>query len=664
MKYMFTISILALNKLEITKQCLNFILRQNYNFPVQLILTNNGSTDDTLEYFKLVKKKFDKENFIVNIIDNEKNIGYIDGNKKALFFAEGEYFLTLNNDTKVSDGWLDQILETFNLDNQIRLVGPILRSLTNNGNGYGIGNEYIEGCCMCILTSFARQIGLYSDYLDFAYCEDSDLSLRIRQMGFKISKVNMNFTHLGARTSTGLIQNDIKGFSIKNHYFLRKVWSNYFKNKSFNESITIKRDAAIGDTFFIEPILSELKNKNKFLDIHVHSKTPQLLEDNPYIKSINKPLQSNTKIIDLNSVYERKPKLHILDAYCEEFGIKNIINRVPRLYFNKKDNFINQEIKEICKKNKYVVIHNDNSWPGRSLPDETINELILLLKKIGFKVFIIGKVKKIFKNFDKLFLNENIYTIAYIIRHSDGFLGIDSMPMHIAIAYDKPGSIVFGCINPKYRIANLELMRPVINKELGCIFCHHWRTSPRYASDCLRGKPICMYSIKAIDIFNEFKKSREVWMASLETSKIREKVLKFCNGKGIDIGCRDDKIKSDSIGFDKIHYKGVDIIGDASQKIDFPNNHFDYVYSSHCLEDIPNTRQTLTEWLRILKPQCYIILHIPHKDLYKGYNADHCQMFNIEDIEKLLKELNCDIIESYIDNGENRYSFVVIGKKK
>jgi SAM-dependent methyltransferase len=156
-------------------------------------------------------------------------------------------------------------------------------------------------------------------------------------------------------------------------------------------------------------------------------------------------------------------------------------------------------------------------------------------------------------------------------------------------------------------------------------------------------------------------------MAYLEASKIRLSALPFCKGKGIDIGCRDDKIVPDAIGFDKNMHPGhVDVIGDARYVSEtFPADNFDYVFSSHCLEDILDTNAALREWLKILKPGGHLILYVPHPALYKGCNIDHRHPgFTPEDLLCRLAQMECDPVVQGVDSGPDRYSTFVVVKKR
>jgi len=151
----------------------------------------------------------------------------------------------------------------------------------------------------------------------------------------------------------------------------------------------------------------------------------------------------------------------------------------------------------------------------------------------------------------------------------------------------------------------------------------------------------------------------------LETSKIRDRVLKYCDGKGIDIGCNQDKIKPDAIGIDDRAAQGdVNMNLDASKPLPFNTGEFDYVYSSHALEDMLDTVGILREWIRILKMDGRIILYVPHPDLYKGFNSRHKYPgFRPEELTPILKNLGCSIVETFIDDRPGCYSTLVVAKK-
>jgi ubiquinone/menaquinone biosynthesis C-methylase UbiE len=145
-----------------------------------------------------------------------------------------------------------------------------------------------------------------------------------------------------------------------------------------------------------------------------------------------------------------------------------------------------------------------------------------------------------------------------------------------------------------------------------------------------------------------------------ETMKIRDRVLKYCIGKGVDFGARHDKIHPSALGVDRDDVFDIDVVMDVSDSLPFKDQEFGYVFSSHCLEHIQNTEITLKEWVRVLRIGGYIILYLPHKDLYKGNNPDHKHDFVNKDITILLEKLGIKILENYI----HQYSFLIVGMKE
>jgi SAM-dependent methyltransferase len=81
-------------------------------------------------------------------------------------------------------------------------------------------------------------------------------------------------------------------------------------------------------------------------------------------------------------------------------------------------------------------------------------------------------------------------------------------------------------------------------------------------------------------------------------------------GEGIDIGCGDDPVTPDCVRWDLEQ-------GDAQELPGIPAARFDWVYSSHCLEDVPDPRRALARWWEVLKPGGHLLVAVPDEDLYE-----------------------------------------------
>ena len=74
-----------------------------YSPGVEIVVADNASTDDSVT---VVTKGFPG----VRLVQLDRNYGFADGYNKALEQLDAEYFLLLNSDVEVTDGWLEPLL--------------------------------------------------------------------------------------------------------------------------------------------------------------------------------------------------------------------------------------------------------------------------------------------------------------------------------------------------------------------------------------------------------------------------------------------------------------------------------------------------------------------------------------------------------------------------
>lgn len=105
----------------------------------------------------------------------------------------------------------------------------------------------------------------------------------------------------------------------------------------------------------------------------------------------------------------------------------------------------------------------------------------------------------------------------------------------------------------------------------------------------------------------------------------------YFRGNGIDIGCGDDPLSKYHAHFPLMtSLKPWDLPdGDAQLMASVPDNAYDFVHSSHCLEHLRDPYESFQNWIRICKPGGHIITTIPDEDLYEQgvfpstFNPDH-----------------------------------------
>lgn len=153
-----------------------------------------------------------------------------------------------------------------------------------------------------------------------------------------------------------------------------------------------------------------------------------------------------------------------------------------------------------------------------------------------------------------------------------------------------------------------------------------------------------------------------------ESSACRARMLPHLRGRIADIGHGGCKILPQARGVDFFQFDESDWIGDARDLWFFDDQHFDSVYSSHCLEDLWHPHQALEEWTRILRVGGRLCLYLPLKDHYPnvgmpGCNPGHKDDYVPLDVEGFLRDLgHMDLLVS--ERREDEDSFEVVAQKR
>jgi GT2 family glycosyltransferase len=155
----------------------------------------------------------------IQLIQNAENYGYAKGYTLALSQLNAHYFILLNSDVEVSEGWIDPVLNLMDADQQIAACQPKILDHKNNhlfeyaGAAGGFIDRYgypfcrgrlfnaIEtdegqfndarevfwatGACLFVRPAPFRQVGGLDDAY-FAHMEEIDLCWRLKNVGYKV----------------------------------------------------------------------------------------------------------------------------------------------------------------------------------------------------------------------------------------------------------------------------------------------------------------------------------------------------------------------------------------------------------------------------------------------------------------------------------------------
>jgi len=197
-----SIIIPVFNNWQFTYKCLLSLSRHTTG-SFEIIVVDNHSTDLTPQSLASIDG--------IHVITNETNEVFVNACNQAAVFARGEYLLLLNNDTEVTPGWLDAMLDPFT-DTSTGIVGAKLvypdgslqeagGIIWRDGTGCNFGHgdhpdlplysyrravDYCSGACLMLSRTLWDRIGGLDQRYAPAYYEDTDLCFSARALGYKV----------------------------------------------------------------------------------------------------------------------------------------------------------------------------------------------------------------------------------------------------------------------------------------------------------------------------------------------------------------------------------------------------------------------------------------------------------------------------------------------
>lgn len=212
-----SIVVLAYNKIDYTKMCIESIYKYTSHIDFEFITVNNASSDETEDYFDALPDN-------ARPIHLAQNRGVVGGFNAGIEAARGQYTACVCNDFIFTPRWLDNLLTCIESDPTIGYVSPGASYISNyqqiNGKYNNIGEmlEFAEQynhsdprkweqrmrlmpCVLMVRTRLLQEIGGYDPAFYYGEFADDDISFRIRRAGYKLVFCRDTFTyHFGSVT--------------------------------------------------------------------------------------------------------------------------------------------------------------------------------------------------------------------------------------------------------------------------------------------------------------------------------------------------------------------------------------------------------------------------------------------------------------------------------
>ena len=272
-----SIIIVNYNTCEITKNCLTSIYEKTKEINFEIIVSDNGSKDGSIE---MIRTGFPE----VSLIENNANLGFGTANNRALAAAKGKYVFYLNSDTillnnavKIFFDYWENAIDKDTIGalgaNLLDTQGHIIHSYGDFPDIDSVMKDTIKalyGTSKLTLLNvlFRKQISSYNQnsskkkilgevdsiigadlflkndehaYFDehyFMYCEETDLQYRLARQGKKRLLIDgPEIIHLNGASSKKEMPDTVRIFStfsfinynLSRIYFFRKHGVNRFK---------------------------------------------------------------------------------------------------------------------------------------------------------------------------------------------------------------------------------------------------------------------------------------------------------------------------------------------------------------------------------------------------------------------------------------------------
>jgi len=228
-----SIVILCWNDRKVVLDCLRSIYSTVKSTEFEVLLSDNGSTDGSVE---LIRKEFPQ----TIVFENGANLRFAKGNNVAIRASRGEYVLILNPDTIIHEGALDGLVQYADKHPEAGAFGcrvvfpngvfqPVQRPIFTIRSewcwalGLGVLARFSEwfhagsyanwrgeteravgwlaGCFILARGELLRSLGGFDEQF-FYYYEDTDLCRRIWESGHSILYTpKFAITHLGGQST-------------------------------------------------------------------------------------------------------------------------------------------------------------------------------------------------------------------------------------------------------------------------------------------------------------------------------------------------------------------------------------------------------------------------------------------------------------------------------
>jgi O-antigen biosynthesis protein len=258
-------------QLAYTLNCIHSLITQKSRYSVEIIIVDDASPDRSAEFLPHVR--------CIRYHRQKANAGFVSSCNAGGEISNGRFIVMLNNDTRVTSGWLDHLIGSFDIWPNAGIVGSKMHYadgslqeaggiVWRDGSAWNYGRnddpnrpqysyarqvDYVSGCSIALRTGLWRDLGGFDPFFRPAYCEDVDLAFRVRSCGREVwFQPQSRIIHYEGKTSGTSTAAGIKAYQIVNTKKLFLRWrESLLHHRPFGEGPYFERERAVRKRFLV-----------------------------------------------------------------------------------------------------------------------------------------------------------------------------------------------------------------------------------------------------------------------------------------------------------------------------------------------------------------------------------------------------------------------------
>lgn len=189
----FSVNLLAHNSRDDLERCIESICRYNYDRSIELVIIDNGSTDETLAYLEQLARHgelvgINGQSIGLQVLFADHNMGFAAGRNATMRASRGHYIVLMDTSIEVKGDIWEPLAMTL-ADRNMGVVGPyglVTDDLREFREDAGPDVDAIEGYLMAFRRGLLPEVGWIDERFRFYRLMDIYFSFFFKTSGYRV----------------------------------------------------------------------------------------------------------------------------------------------------------------------------------------------------------------------------------------------------------------------------------------------------------------------------------------------------------------------------------------------------------------------------------------------------------------------------------------------